>query len=113
MVRDALTQAVARLGSQTPAPPNLQPNRELVAVLKAAERLRAGGGDDFVSVDHLILALVGDKKVAAIVKGAGCGVQELQRAVAEIKGGKKTTSKSAEDSFEVCAARAALWFPCR
>ncbi|HNX80228.1 MAG TPA: Clp protease N-terminal domain-containing protein, partial [Prolixibacteraceae bacterium] len=58
-------------------------------------------GDQFVSVEHLLLALVenGDS-VSQLLKDAGANTGELKKAIAELRKGSKADSPTAEDRFD-------------
>jgi ATP-dependent Clp protease ATP-binding subunit ClpB len=57
-------------------------------------------GDDFVSVEHILMALLetGDT-VSALLKDNGVGRKELDAAVTELRKGAKVQSPTAEDQF--------------
>jgi ATP-dependent Clp protease ATP-binding subunit ClpB len=65
---------------------------ELMAVLRAADDERARLGDDYVSVEHLLLALAGRYGVPAR--------DELTRAVESVRGPHKVTSQTPEDAYQ-------------
>ncbi len=57
-------------------------------------------GDDFVSVEHILMALLetGDT-VSTLLKDNGVGRKELSAAVTELRKGAKVESQTAEDQF--------------
>ncbi|MBC6998734.1 ATP-dependent chaperone ClpB [Cytophaga sp. FL35] len=56
--------------------------------------------DDFVSIEHLILAIFTSKsKIAQILKDQGATEKHLRAAISELRGGEKVTSASAEDNY--------------
>ena len=56
--------------------------------------------DEYVSVEHLLLAILKSKsKIAQILKDQGATEKDLQTAIAELRGGEKVTSQSAEDTY--------------
>ncbi|MFC4096983.1 ATP-dependent chaperone ClpB [Euzebyella saccharophila] len=56
--------------------------------------------DDFVSIEHLILAIFTSKsKIAQILKDQGATEKHLKAAISELRGGEKVTSASAEDNY--------------
>ncbi len=58
-------------------------------------------GDEYVSTEHLLLAMAEDKGAAGkILKAAGVTSKALQQAVSEIRGGRKIGSQNAEDSYQ-------------
>ncbi|MFI5222236.1 MAG: ATP-dependent chaperone ClpB [Bacteroidia bacterium] len=57
-------------------------------------------GDEFVSVEHILLALVdGKNQVSTLLKDAGVNVKDLKSAIKELRGGSKVTSQSAEAQY--------------
>ena len=57
-------------------------------------------GDEFVSIEHLLLAMLkGKDTVATMLKDAGVTEKALQTAIADLRKGSKVTSQSAEDTF--------------
>ncbi len=58
-------------------------------------------GDQFVSVEHILLALLdaGDD-VARMLKDSGAGKEDLQKAIAGLRKGSKVDSQTAEDRFD-------------
>ena len=74
---------------------------ELVRVLDAAQQAASKAGDDFVAQDRLLVALAASATPAGrALTQAGASAQALERAVAEIRKGRKVTSQNAEASFE-------------
>ncbi len=56
--------------------------------------------DEFVSIEHLILgALKINAPASQVLKDAGIRTKELKLAIAELRGGKRVTSNSAENAY--------------
>jgi len=69
--------------------------------LEEAGRLRVAMGDDFVSVEHLLMACWKDGRLKrGLVDSAGISYERLETAVKEIRGGKKVTTQSPEGTYE-------------
>jgi len=69
-------------------------------LLKAQEYARKMG-DEFVSVEPLLLALLTDGQTAGrILKDAGITEKELRAAVSELRQGQKVRSQSADDNYQ-------------
>jgi ATP-dependent Clp protease ATP-binding subunit ClpB len=74
---------------------------ELVRVLDAAQTAAQKAGDEYVAQDRLLVALAnGDGHAARALRLAGATPQALDRAVAEIRKGRKVTSQNAEAGFD-------------
>ena len=58
-------------------------------------------GDEFVSVEPILLALLQvNTTVSRILKDAGCTEQEMQKAIQELRQGQKVQSQSADDNYQ-------------
>jgi ATP-dependent Clp protease ATP-binding subunit ClpB len=58
-------------------------------------------GDEYVSLEHLLLALLSEKSTASqMLKDAGVTQKHLQMAIDELRKGEKVTSPSAEDTYQ-------------
>ncbi len=56
--------------------------------------------DEFVSVEHLLVAmLAGKDKVAKLLKEEGCNAKDLNNAINELRKGERVTSASAEETY--------------
>ena len=70
-------------------------------VLQEAEDLAQKGGDEYVSVEHLLMAIAEvDCTASKILKDMGLTKDDLKRAVSELRGGQKVTSQSSEDTYQ-------------
>src|SRR3954468_10707334 len=90
MVRNQADAAVAKLphayGGDEP-----RIGRELTAVFDRAQQVQSDLRDDFLSVEHLLLAM-GDR--------LGVEREELLRVLAEVRGSHRVTSQNPEDQFQ-------------
>ncbi len=74
---------------------------DLVRVLDAAERDATKAGDAFVAQDRLLLALAaGDNAGGRALRQAGATPQALEKAITDLRKGRKVTSATAEDNFD-------------
>ena len=75
---------------------------DLMRVLDAAQQAATKAGDEYVAQDRLLLALVatGDNPAARALRGAGVAPQALDKAVADIRKGRKVDSPNAEAGFD-------------
>ena len=73
---------------------------EANAVLQKAIEYSGKMGDQYVSLVHILLALLTEKSVASsMLKDAGVTEKELRLAIAELRKGNNVTSQSAEDTY--------------
>jgi ATP-dependent Clp protease ATP-binding subunit ClpB len=74
--------------------------REANAVLQKATELSSKAGDQFVSLEYILLALVAEKNsLTKVLKDAGISESALQAAITELRKGAKADSASAEESY--------------
>lgn len=75
-------------------------SRDAVSTLNEAEIIAKKRNDEFVSIEHLVLAIFKSKsKVAQILKDQGVTEKGLENAIQEIRKGERVTSVSAEDTY--------------
>ncbi len=73
----------------------------LVRVLDAAQQAAQKAGDEYVAQDRVLIALAnGEGGAARALRNAGATPQALEKAVAEIRRGRKVTSQNAEANFD-------------
>ena len=74
---------------------------DLVRALDNAQQTATRAGDEYVAQDRLLVALAdGDTPAARALRSAGAAPQALEKAVADIRKGRKITSQNAEQSFD-------------
>ncbi len=77
--------------------------RELVNLLRAAERQADQLKDEYVSTEHLLLAMleVADRSPGlAALAGAGVSRDAVLQALAKVRGGQRVTSQNPESTYE-------------
>jgi ATP-dependent Clp protease ATP-binding subunit ClpB len=93
-------EALPRLsgsGAQEPT----GPSNELVEVLRAAEEEMRALKDEYISTEHLALALAKSTGTTGdVLRSVGAGYEPLLRAVNEVRGGQKVTDQNPEDKFQ-------------
>ena len=76
-------------------------SRESNQVLTRAEEIAGKNGDEFVSIEPLLTALLEVKSNASdILKSNGVNRNDLEKAIAELRNGQKVTSQNAEESYQ-------------
>ncbi|MDR1372999.1 MAG: ATP-dependent chaperone ClpB [Dysgonamonadaceae bacterium] len=76
-------------------------SRETNVVLQKAVDLSAKRGDQYVSIELIILALLLEtSSVSTILKDAGVTEKELRAAIDELRKGENVTSRSAENTYQ-------------
>jgi ATP-dependent Clp protease ATP-binding subunit ClpB len=75
-------------------------SREASTTLNEAEIIAKKMNDEFVSIEHLLLAIFKSKsKVAQILKDQGVTYNDLQTVINEMRKGERVTSASAEETY--------------
>ena len=70
-------------------------------VLVRAQETAQKGGDEFVSVEPVLQALLSVNSTASrIMKDAGCTEKEMAKAIQELRQGQKVQSQSADDNYQ-------------
>ena len=99
-LREAIEREIGRYPKQTGASPSLA--RELTAVLDRAEQDAKSLGDEYVSTEHLLLALsdVKGTETKAILAAAGAARDALLEAIEAIRGAHRVTDQSPENQYQ-------------
>ncbi len=75
-------------------------NRSAAEAINRAQRKLSDWGDDYVSLEHLIMGVLsGSDSVAQMMKDSGITEKSLKQAVMDLRKGQKATTASAEESY--------------
>jgi ATP-dependent Clp protease ATP-binding subunit ClpB len=97
-IEGALDAMIKGFPKVTGGTSNLSPDANQI-LIKAQSYLK-DFGDEFVSVEHILLAMLdGKNQVATLLKDAGLNVKDLKAAIEELRGGSKVTSQNAEAQY--------------
>jgi ATP-dependent Clp protease ATP-binding subunit ClpB len=100
-LKTAMETAVAGLPQVQGQGQVVQPGRDLVALLQAAEKEAGKRGDQFVASEMFLLALADAKTdLGGIVRGHGLTRKALEAAIDAVRGGQKVDSAEAEGQRE-------------
>lgn len=94
---NSLLSYVKKLPTQSPAPTNVPFSESSHDVLKAAEKAQKNNGDSFIAIDHLLVGILVNREV---MQAVGVSKQAMEDAIKEIRGNRKVTSKSAENTYD-------------
>jgi ATP-dependent Clp protease ATP-binding subunit ClpB len=99
-LQEALDREIARYPKQSAANPSLA--RELSAVLDRAEKDAKALGDEYVSTEHLLLALsdVKGTETKTVLAAAGATRAALLEAIEAIRGAHRVTDQSPENQYQ-------------
>ncbi len=74
---------------------------EIMSVLRGAEREMRQLKDDYVSVEHLLLAIAGhDGPAGKALRAVGATRERLLQALADVRGSHRVTDQNPEDKFQ-------------
>ncbi|MFG2430065.1 ATP-dependent chaperone ClpB [Streptomyces sp. NPDC048590] len=91
--------ALPSVTGSTVAPP--QPSRELLAVLADADQRAKELGDDYLSTEHLLIAIAAKGgRVGEILDGQGAGAKKLLDAFEKSRGGRRVTTPDPEGQYK-------------
>lgn len=77
------------------------PSREMNNLFDKAEALATEMGDDYIALEHLLLALVMvDSSASKLLQSLGISEKGVRTAIAELRGGQKVSSQSAEEQYQ-------------
>ncbi|CAB9524733.1 protein ClpB [Seminavis robusta] len=99
-LRRELQKLLLKKPSQQPDPLEASPSNSLATLLQRASKAAKANGDALLSVDMLALALFEDSECKNAFKTTGLAKKAAQKAVDDLRGGRKVTSASAEDQYE-------------
>jgi len=92
---DAALQGFARVSGG-----DMGISRDASTMLNEAVNIAKKWNDEYVSLEHLILAIFkSNSKIAQALKNQGVSEKELEKAIQELRKGERVTSASAEDTY--------------
>src|SRR3982751_2801068 len=99
-LREALQREMARYPRQSDAQPTL--SRELTAVFDQAEKEAKNLGDEYVSTEHLLLALAASKggETRALLSDAKVSHKALLEAIEAVRGSHRVTDQTPENQYQ-------------
>jgi ATP-dependent Clp protease ATP-binding subunit ClpB len=99
-IREQVVREMGRLAKQTDAQPTV--SRELNQVMDRAEHEAKQLGDEYVSVEHLLLALSEVRGIESrnILTAAGATYEELSKALTAVRGSHRVTDQNPENQYQ-------------
>jgi ATP-dependent Clp protease ATP-binding subunit ClpB len=99
-IRERVRKEIERYAKQTDAQPTV--SRELNQVFDKAEAEAKTLGDQFVSTEHLLLALADTKNTESrtILSEANVGGDDLREALAAVRGSHRVTDQNPENQYQ-------------
>ncbi|MFZ6665136.1 ATP-dependent chaperone ClpB [Peijinzhouia sedimentorum] len=99
---NTLSQRVEQIITAYPKVTGAQPylSNSSAQVLQKATAYLKDFGDEYVAVEHILLALLdGGEKIAALLKELGLNSKDTKAAITELRGGSKVTDPNAESKY--------------
>jgi ATP-dependent Clp protease ATP-binding subunit ClpB len=104
VVRQTLRPALDALPEVTTPSSGEEPaggSSELVQILRTAEEEMRGLKDEYVSTEHLVLALAAHPgRAGAVLRSVGATREALLKALEEVRGSHRVTDQNPEDKFQ-------------
>ena len=100
---DALVDSLPKIGGSGYDPDKIYLSAGLDAVLRAADGEREKMGDEYLSVEHLLLSLIdkGGEKLKELFRRHGISCGEVLGALKKIRGNRKVTNENPEGTYDV------------
>ncbi len=89
---EALDMLPTARGDATQAP---SPSQQTIELLNKADEEARGFGDEYVSTEHVLLALAADPRV-----DAGASRDQLAEAISQVRGPHRVTDQNPEDKYQ-------------
>ncbi len=100
-LRDYTEQAIARQPKMSGAGSSVYLGRSLDTLLDRAEASRKAMGDDFISVEHLLLGYAQDERFGkALFREFKLSESQLKESVEQVRGNQKVTDQNPEGKYE-------------
>lgn len=99
-LRDELEGFLQDIPHTSNPPGNIQVGREGMAVFTRAEKEAKKMRDEYISTEHIFLALTEDRDMNAKLGRHGISYDDILRALQSIRGGQRVTSQDPETTFQ-------------
>ena len=104
-LRSAVEQQLSTLPRVQGGDGNVYLSNELDRALQEAEKQAEQMGDEYVSVEHLMLGLFArpDKRIKALLQQYGIVRENFLEALKQVRGNRRVDSETPEDTYDVLA----------
>ncbi|KAJ2508388.1 hypothetical protein IWW47_000639 [Coemansia sp. RSA 2052] len=96
----SIQRAVVKLPSQSPAPPQPSMSRGMFEIITQAKKEMQAMGDSLIAVDTFLMAMSYESSIAETLRAAGIDTNKFRETIKAVRGSKRVTSGSAEESFD-------------
>ena len=99
-VERGLKRLLVRIPSQDPPPTTITPSHAFAKVLRSAEERCRKMNDQFIAVDHVLLATVEIPEIEKVLTEAGGTKKSFEDAVLKVRRGRVVDSKNADETYD-------------
>ncbi|KAG0100845.1 hypothetical protein BGZ93_000032 [Podila epicladia] len=99
-IERAFKKLLVRLPTQSPAPMDISFSPQAVQILRKAQEHQKKQKDSFISIDHVILALMDDAPTWKVFTDNGITKTAFENAISQTRGNCRVESKNAEAGYE-------------
>ncbi|KAF9394265.1 hypothetical protein CPC16_011882 [Podila verticillata] len=99
-IERAFKKLLVRLPTQNPAPIDISFSPQAVQILRKAQEHQKKQKDSFISIDHVILALMDDAPTWKVFTDNGITKTAFENAISQTRGNRRVESKNAEAGYE-------------
>ncbi|KAG0314695.1 hypothetical protein BGZ99_007920 [Dissophora globulifera] len=99
-IERAFKKLLVRLPTQTPAPMDISLSPQTAQVLRKAQEHQKKQKDSFISIDHVILALMDDATFWKVFTDNKISKTAFENAISQTRGNRRVESKNAEAGYE-------------
>lgn len=99
-IRDELQGLLESMPHTSNPPGDIQIGRDGLQLLTRAEKEAKKMSDEFVSTEHMLLALTEDSDMGGILARNGVNYDDILQALQSIRGGQRVTSQDPESTYE-------------
>ncbi|KAG0091604.1 hypothetical protein BGZ92_000274 [Podila epicladia] len=99
-IERAFKKLLVRLPTQSPAPMDISFSPQAVQILRKAQEHQKKQKDSFISIDHVILALMDDAPTWKVFTDNGITKTAFENAISQTRGNRRVESKNAEAGYE-------------
>ncbi|KAF9208110.1 hypothetical protein BGZ49_009734 [Haplosporangium sp. Z 27] len=99
-IERAFKKLLVRLPTQNPAPMEISLSPQCAQLLRKAQEHQKKQKDSYISIDHVILALIDDATCWKVFTDNGITKTAFENAISQTRGNRRVESKNAEAQYE-------------
>ncbi|KAG0252493.1 hypothetical protein BG011_006941 [Mortierella polycephala] len=99
-IERAFKKLIVRLPTQSPAPVDISFSPQAIQILRKAQEHQKKQKDSYISIDHVILAIMDDSTCWKVFTDNGITKTAFENAISQTRGNRRVESKTAEEGYE-------------